>query len=156
VTVSISLYTHVEMSATVYIGFTDLDFKWSRDFTGSTQATLETYVDTDERIRFKVTQPPDIAIQMSEHKNDLGGAAEKFLGALEQIARRNFDPVQETLGNRARDVVASFRQHADDLKQLGVQSSHAHFISPTGQVFLLDNPSYDGELNLRMDVTYSV
>ncbi len=156
VTVRVDLHRRVRLEAKLYVSYGDLDFWWQRDFTGSTEAVFEAYVDTDQQIRFKVTPPPDIRINMTEDKNSLSDAADKFLGALETIAMRNFNPAAETLGDLAARAVANFRQHADALQALAVRSSHTHFISPTGQVFLLNCPRYDGELNLMTDVTYSV
>jgi hypothetical protein len=156
VTVRVDLHRRVRLEAKVYVSYGDLDFWWQRDFTGSTEAVFEAYVDTNQQIRFKVTPPPDIRINMAEDRNSLSGAADEFLSALETIAMRNFNPAAATLNDLAAQTVANFRQHADALKAFTVHSSRTRFISPTGQVFLLNRPRYDGELNLQMDVTYSV
>ncbi|WP_394839862.1 hypothetical protein LVJ94_23525 [Pendulispora rubella] len=156
VLIDIELHRHVELKATLYLAVDKLDFEWSRDFKGSTKAVLEAYVDQDQQIRFKVTPPPDIQIKMKEHKNSLAGASDDIMGALEKIANKNFNPAQDTLNDLAMAAVSNFRKHGDALKQLIVHSSRTCFISPTGQVFLLNDPRYDDELHLRMDVTYSV
>ncbi|WP_394828165.1 hypothetical protein [Pendulispora albinea] len=157
VTVSIDLHRHVELTAKLYLGIDDdLKFSWTRDFRGSSEAVLETYVDQNEHLHFKVTPPPDLRITCSEKKDSLAHVADKIIDGLEKFAMRSFNPASETLNELAAAAVTNFRSHADALKQLVLRSSHTHFISPTGQIFFLNNPHYDDDLNLQMDVTYDV
>lgn len=156
VTVEVHLHRRVQLKAKLYISYGDLDFQWRRDFTGSTQATFDVHVDQDAQLRFKVGEPAALQIAMTEDKSSLASAADKLLGALETIAMKNFNPAAQTLNELAAKASSSFQRHADALKQLAIQSSHTHFIPPTGQVFLLNHPRYNDELDLQMDVTYSV
>ncbi|MEZ4473926.1 MAG: hypothetical protein R3F60_24685 [bacterium] len=156
ITVTGSCYQRQDIEIDLVVIGQEIPFRWWQWCTVSFSQTITLSVDKNNQLVFS-SAPMTTSTAGPYNDQNLGGTITNDISSILNVLTFGyFDPMNDALDKDAQALAASLNNKVASMNTNLTGGMSTNFISPTGDVFLLNDPRFDGALNLTMDVTYRV
>ena len=156
ITISGSFYQRQDITIDLVVLTGEIPFHWWMWCTVSFKQQITLSIDNQNQLVFNMGEMTTSTDGPYQDQNFGGALVNAVSDAFDVLSLGYFDPMDTALNSLATSLQRSLQGSAAGMNNGLTASMSGNFISPTGDVFFMNAPRFNDELDLLMDVTYRV
>ena len=156
INISGSYYQRQDITISLIVLTEEIPFHWWMWCTVSFQQQITLAVDAQNQLVFNMGPMTTTTDGPHEDENFGGELVNAVSEAFEVLSMGYFDPMEDALDTATNALAGGLQSRVAGMNTNLTAGMASNFISPTGDVFFLNAPRFNGDLDLLMDVTYRV